>query len=345
MFKHILVPLDGSPLAERALPHAEHFARVFGAELTLLQVLEPNARPGSQQAVDPLNWQIRKAEATLYLKETTERVLANLGGYGPPDGFRTQGQVNYVLREGKTAENIIDFAHSENIDLVVICTHGAGGLSRWGISSVAQKVIHLIFLPVLIVRAHQPPSIEDFKFPYRCILLPVDSSRRAEASLPTAIALAGESAPAQEPGPGSGEAALKARLLLTAILKPPEIPLLEPFVAEVGQLSEQLMQVSRQALSIYLNEMNERLPVESEIRVLESPDATAAIHQLAEQEDVDLVILCAHGYSGQVNLPYGSVARNYIEHGSRSVLIIQDVHRSQVRPGAVEIAAEQSGRR
>ena len=96
----------------------------------------------------------------------------------------------------------------------------------------------------------------------------------------------------------------------------------------------------------YLNEMKERLPVECETRVLENNSVSAAIQELANQEeDIDLVVLCAHGYTGQSTWPYGSVARNYMEHGTKPVLIIQDVLRSQVRPTAAEIAAEKSGRR
>ena len=63
------------------------------------------------------------------------------------------------------------------------------------------------------------------------------------------------------------------------------------------------------------------------------------------EENIDLVVLCAHGHTGQSTWPYGSVARNYMEHGIKPVLVIQDVSRSQVRPTAAEIAAEKSGRR
>ncbi len=63
MFKRILVPLDGSSYAERALSHAEEFARIFDASITLLRVLEPSPQHDKPLPVDPLNWQIRKTEA------------------------------------------------------------------------------------------------------------------------------------------------------------------------------------------------------------------------------------------------------------------------------------------
>ena len=106
------------------------------------------------------------------------------------------------------------------------------------------------------------------------------------------------------------------------------------------------MQVSRLAVGNYLNEMRERLPVKCKSIVLENISVTSALQELASHdEEIDLVVLCAHGYTGQNSWPYGSVARNYIEHGTKSVLVIQDVLRSMVPPTAAEIAAEKSGGR
>jgi nucleotide-binding universal stress UspA family protein len=91
--------------------------------------------------------------------------------------------------------------------------------------------------------------------------------------------------------------------------------------------------------------MKERLPVDCDTCVVESPSVPSALLELAEQEGIDLVILCAHGYSGQVTWPYGTVTRNYIEHGTKPLLIIQDVPLSQVKLTTAEVAAEKSGRR
>jgi nucleotide-binding universal stress UspA family protein len=342
MFNRILVPLDGSPLAERAIPHAEQFARIFGASITLLQVLEPTSYHENPKAVDPLSWQIRKAEADMYMQGIAHRIRENLGEKSLNREEGKKSRVDYSIREGKTAENIVDFAHTENIDLLVICTHGSSGLSRWNISSVTQKVINLIYLPVLIVRAYNRSKTDESIIRYRRILLPIDSSRRAECSLSAGIELArGEMSTGNTPDSAGGE----SKLVLAAVIRPPEIPIPEPFPVEISQLSEQLLQVSRQAVNKYLYEMKERLPVDCDTCVVESTSVASAIQQLVDQEDIDIVVLCAHGYSGQVTWPYGTVARNYIEHGTKPVLVVQDVPRSQVRPTAAEVAAEKSGRR
>lgn len=355
MFNRILVPLDGSALAERAIPHAEQFARIFGASIILLQVLEPTSYHENPKVVDPLSWQIRKAEADAYMQGIASRVRENLGVNSSSSEDEKKSRVGYSIREGKTAENIVNFAHAEAIDLLVISTHGSGGLSRWNISSVTQKVINLIYLPVLIVRAYNQPETEVARIGYRRILLPIDSSRRAECALSSGIALArGEMD--VEPAPETSrlsngstpEAApsTQTKLILAVVIKPPEIPIPEPYPVEIGHLSEQLMQVSRQAVNNYLHEMKERLSVECDICVIENNSVSSAIQDLASQEaDIDLVVLCAHGYTGQTTWPYGSVTRNYMEHGTKPVLVIQDVPRSQVQTTAAEMAAEKSGGR
>jgi nucleotide-binding universal stress UspA family protein len=349
MFNRILVPLDGSSLAERALPHAEHFSRIFGASITLLQVLEPTSYHENPNAVDPLSWQIRKTEADVYMQGIAARTRENLGENALIGVNKKKSRVDYAIREGKTAENIVDFAHAENIDLLVISTHGSGGLSRWNISSVTQKVINLVYLHVLIVRAYDQTEIDETKIHYRRILLPFDISRRAETSLPAAIALsAGETSmrnAAEVENSNADRSTKKTKLVLAAIIKPPEIPIPKPFPLEIGQLSEKLMQISRKAVGNYLNEMKERLQVECETRVVETDSVPSAIQELAGEDDIDLVVLSAHGYTGQFIWPYGTVTRNYIEHGTRPVLVIQDVPRSRVPLTAAQIAAENSGRR
>lgn len=357
MFNRILVPLDGSALAEKAIPHAEQFARIFGSTIVLLQVLDPVSFSENSNPIDPLNWQIRKTEADLYLQNIAARIRQNLNE--TPEGSITHNdpakeefhsRVEYSIREGKPAENIINFAHTAGIDLLIICSHGSGGLSRWNISSVTQKVINLIYLPVLLVRANNSPEAEPNTVAYHRILLPIDSSRRAECSLSAAIELArgeilqkpasgGENLPTFQPN--SGPLAQASKLILAAVIKPPEIPIPEPYPVEIEELLKRMMAVSRQAVANYLNEMKERLPVDCETCIVENKSVSLAIQELAsEEEHVDLVVLCAHGYTGQSTWPYGTIARNYLEHGLNSVLVIQDVPFPQGQPILPDVSAD-----
>lgn len=382
MFNRILVPLDGSPLAERAIMHAEYFARVFGGQVVFLQVLDPAPFHENTHAIEPLNWQIRKAEADLYLRGVAERLREH--------GIAT----DHALREGRTAENIVDFAHTENIDLVVLSTHGAGGLTRWNMSSVVNKVLNKVYLPLLIVRSYlgvDPATVggihaataseaaaassessvssapaalngeegqavqptqkhmiavtgEPGSITYRRILLPIDSSRRAECALPAAVVLATPPRSNETDQPAADEEGT-ATLVLVGVVRQPELPIPQPYPDEIRQMVDHFNEMSHTAVESYLKEMQGRIPTTSEIRVVESDSVPSAIYDLAEKENADLVILCAHGQTGGMQWPYGTVARNYIEHGDRTVLVIQDVPRSQVRPTTVESAAEKYGRR
>jgi nucleotide-binding universal stress UspA family protein len=214
----------------------------------------------------------------------------------------------------------------------------------------------MIYLPVLIVRAYNHPETEGAEICYSRILLPIDSSRRAESALSAGIVLAqGETkfqSVSKKTLPGTADSATELtsvaqepKLYLAAVISPPEIPIPAPYPAEIRKLSDQLLQVSRKAVRAYLDGMKLHLPVECEIRVVESSNITTAVQDLADQENIDLVLMSAHGYTGQSTWPYGSVARNFIEHGTKPVLIIQDVSRTHVQPTAAAIAAEKSGGR
>jgi len=341
MFNRILLPLDGSALAERAIPHAEHFAHIFEANILLLHVLEPDAHPQDSHALDPLRWHIRKADAHAYLQGIAARIRKNLGEDYLNGAAEEKSRVGYALREGKTAENIVDFAHAENVDLLVISTHGSNGVSRWNVSSVASKVINSIYVHILVVRSYDQIKRDDTQNLYHRILIPLDNSRRAEFALPVGIALTRWGAII----PTSGVFSKKHRLVLVDILKPPEIPLSKPYPLEIRKLTEHLMQLNRRLVNNYINELKERLQIECEIHVFEDEGVSARIQELAGKDHIDLVVLSAHGYAGQFIGPFGTITRDYIEHGTRPVLVLQDLPRSQVQPSAAQIVAEKSGRR
>jgi nucleotide-binding universal stress UspA family protein len=343
MFNRILVPLDGSTLAERVLPHAMQFARIFDSELILLHVLDPKASIERSMSVDPLQWQIHKTEIETYLQGIAARLRERLFfGKSQPEGEKEESsRVRYAIREGYAAENIVSFAHSEHVDLVVIGTHGSGGLSQWNISSITQKVINLVYLPTLIIRTSEIPNEESENIVYRRIFLPIDSSLRAETALAAGVALASEEGSIETgdekgtPGvrrPPARPSSQKNRLLLGAILKLPELPIPEPYPQEIEHFFKQLMGISRQAVNEYLDGMKDRIPLECDTRVVESNNISSAIQEIANtEEEIDLVVMCAHGYTGDTATPYGSIARNYIEHGTKHLLIIQDMTSPQAK--------------
>lgn len=143
MYKKILVPLDGSELAKKALDEAEKLANRFGAEIILFEVVPFMPIYGSPELVTPLIVDEKQ-------KEAAEKYLANLGEELKKKGLKVTG----VVRTGQqVAVEIIDFAKESGANLIVMCTHGRSGISRWVLGSVALKVLTRAETPILLIRS------------------------------------------------------------------------------------------------------------------------------------------------------------------------------------------------
>ena len=141
MYKKILVPLDGSELAEKALEHAEKLAETFDAEIILFQVVTFMPIYVVPELVTPFVVDEKQ-------KEAAERYLTNLAEELKKRGFK----VTAMVRTGQqVAVEIIDFAKETGVDLIVMCTHGRSGISRWVLGSVAHKVLTQAETPILLV--------------------------------------------------------------------------------------------------------------------------------------------------------------------------------------------------
>ena len=151
-FRHILVPLDGSPLAERAIPLATALAEKFGSDILLLRVLDiPKPTPPTSHPEVTIGW-VREARAQAHQEAQSYLVARQQEVYG-------QGiEVRALMRDRSPAEDILQLAGSENVDLIIMSAYGQGGLGRWTFGSVADKVARHSPCPVLLVR-YAPPEI------------------------------------------------------------------------------------------------------------------------------------------------------------------------------------------
>lgn len=146
MLQRILVPLDGSDLAEQALPYATTLAQKLDAELILFRALQAyQVVPLPEFGVVPYEYEEileqAEAQARAYLTEVQ-------------DGLREMGVATRValMRSHSVAEAIVDFAKQEEVDLIVKTTHGRSGLSRWVFGSVAIRVLEQAPCPVFLIR-------------------------------------------------------------------------------------------------------------------------------------------------------------------------------------------------
>lgn len=314
MFKHILVPVDGSPLAESGLPYAVNIAKAFGSRVTLLEVLEEPHLAGSTQTVDPLDWHMCRIEVESYMGRLSSRLQeAGL-------------QVESVLLEGHPAQRIIEFARGQDVDLIVLSSHGRSGLNGWNAGGVVQKIIMRARISLMIVRSYQP-AWEPRGSGRLKVLVPLDGSSRAEYALSTAVSLASFH---------------EAKLLLAHIVSKPDLPRRTPPTAEDLDLVNRLTERNRIEAEKYFEQLQSHMTIPAEVRLLIDEDVPARLHELAKEEKADIVVLSAHGYTGKAAWPYGAITTTFIDYGTTPLLILQDVAPGELDLHEAELATAES---
>ncbi|GIV98108.1 MAG: universal stress protein UspA [Herpetosiphonaceae bacterium] len=315
MERQILVPLDGSPLAELALPQAVAMAQAIGSGLTLIRVIRPTAAHeiiGFHSKSRDLRWMDEIGPAHEYLTAVAGRLRA------------TGLQVSTRIEEGDPAERIVARADYErSIALIAMATHGRSGLRRWLMGSVAEKVLYATPKPLLLVRIRKETTPQEIgALTYTRILVPLDVSSLAEQALDAARTIA---------------AATGAALTLVSVT-----PTFEDLASIADGLSldwiEDEYKAQQREAASYLAEKEKQLaeqgiPVGS--RVL-AGDPAEEILRAATLERADLIVMATHGRSGIQRLWYGSVASRIIQAAELPVLLIRPVESEE---GAAEDSA------
>ena len=319
MINHILVPLDGSTLAECVLPHVVAIAPVTHARVTLLHVLQTLQNGRGSAVVDPIEWHLQKQNLEKYLDQIVNH-LSQSGILG----------VERVILEGGPATSVVDFARSNNVDLIVLSTHGQSGLSGWNVSSVVQKILLRSYKSILLVRAYLPSYTETMKIRYKRLFVGLDCSARSEYVLPFAINLA---------------QFYKAQLILETVIEKPRMINRMPVSQEVAEVANEFVEKNQQAASHYFKQLlaqfsTKDLKIKTHISI--GDNAIAVLHDMAEESNADLVLLVAHGETGERRWPYGSVATSFIAHGNTSLLIMQDLPDSEIHQTRAERAIMES---
>ncbi|MBE3559482.1 MAG: universal stress protein [Ktedonobacteraceae bacterium] len=192
MFKRILVPLDGSARAERALSVAARMARSSEGTIILIQAMNVSAIYGPAlvpySTVTPEMLENEQENAKSYLAQVAASPLLA--------GIATETFVD----QGEAASVILAAAESYTADVIVLCSHGRSGFARWALGSVAEKIIHHAAIPVLVLREKGPMPAgphPDPTMPLR-VLVPLDGSVLAKAALePAAMLIAALATPAR----------------------------------------------------------------------------------------------------------------------------------------------------
>jgi nucleotide-binding universal stress UspA family protein len=298
MYKRLLVPLDGSELAEVALPYAEDLAENLGSEVILLNVRRP--------AEDPNN-----PEHRAYLSKivaTTEQDIKKSTVLPPGEKVKVESAI--IGSSGlltHPAEEILDYAEKKNISVIVMATHGRTGIKRWALGSTADKVVRASKSPVLLIRANidVPKSVHLDK-----ILAPLDGSKQSEAVLPYIESLASK---------------LRARVILFhVVVQPYKVYAGSEGVVEVSYTEEEIRSLKASAEQ-YLQKVSGKLMAGGITTSYEVRTGSAGEEIIRAEGEMhpDMVAMSAHGHSGFSCWGHGSIADKVLYAGNTPLLLVR----------------------
>jgi nucleotide-binding universal stress UspA family protein len=307
MLTNILVPLDGSPASEAALPFAEDLARRAAATLTLVRAVV-----GRRLAYDPVGQQRAVNNAEDY--------LVSLAGNLEASGLNVQIGVPFGSSPASWILEEIELHHA---DLVVMATHDRVGPDRWLHGSVAETVVSGTSTPVLLVREvdGQPP-VPRFDDQEPVLVVPLDGSELAEAALPIARELS---------------RLIGARVVVVGVIPPVgHLIAVEGGVAPYTDSAHISTEIDAQA---YLEASLGRLgadPVGTETLV-RSGEPAVEIAAIAAEYRAAAIVMATHGRTGVVRALLGSVAGGVLHRSPAPVLLI---HPPTLRPAEEPLVRE-----
>lgn len=303
-FRHILVPLDGSELAEKALQSGAQIAAAMAQRATegspVRLVLLRVASPMAILAADPLLYDemihmgVDEAQTYLNLAAATLSVAPAV--------------VETVVVTGSPADAIVHYAEENGVDLVVMSSHGRTGSRRWVYGSVAEKVMHHAPCATVIIRAHVAVAM----FQNHKLLVPLDGSELAERALGPALALA---------------EAMRADVALLRVVAGRE-PLAESMTPAGDRIEEALSVAGAQERAeaeaylqrVYSAYANQRLFFDVHAT---DGDVADAIVSYADAQNADLIVMSSHGRSGIGRWLHGSVSEKVLRGANCATLIVR----------------------
>lgn len=301
MYKKILVPLDGSPLAENVLPLARNFARSLQAEVELLAIVDI-ADAARRVAADLTSITPSFAEDAA---RAFNDYLAKLAKNFPT------GNLHCTVTQGNAAETIIAAAAADPDTLIAMATHGRSGLDRWLMGSVTEKVLRGTGNALIVVRAQEQKAPAWEMATLKRLVVPLDGSELAERIIPHVETLAkrldlevvllgvyGSPGGAATPGEGFYNPAQLGAFIT------------ELRAETVGYLATKTEELRRKGLKNISFVAKEGLEAEKIVSV-------------ARETSDTLIAMCTHGRSGVKRWVLGSVTEKVVRHSGVPVLVVR----------------------
>jgi nucleotide-binding universal stress UspA family protein len=303
LYKRVLVPLDGSQVAEIALAYAAEFAKKLGSEVILLNVRAPHEDPDNPE---------HRAYMSKMAAETEQNISKSPD---LPAGKKVKVDSAIIGSSLHPAEEIVDYADKKNISLIIMATHGRTGIRRWTLGSTADKVARVSRCPLLLIRAGAdiPESVR-----LGNLLVTLDGSQKSEAVLPYVEALAGK---------------FKVKVNLLNVVEPPYHLYFypgalgyygNPGITRVpyteGEIKP-LQEVADKYLKTISDELIKRgIETSYEVR---TGSAGEEIINAEEEMHPDILVMSTSGHSGFGRWNDGSVADKALHAGITPLLLIR----------------------
>jgi nucleotide-binding universal stress UspA family protein len=287
----LLVPLDGSSLAEQALPVAATIAHRSGMRVHLVAVLEATSifltrlAGGEELLPDPGLEQERREQLTEYLKEIADAL-------GTTHGV----EATFALLDGDPARELAEHARVRHAKLMVMTTHGHSGVQRLWLGSVADRLLRRVSVPVLLLRPGNEPRPTE----YRHLLVALDGSSEGEGVLEPAMELA--------------SLCQESQLTLIQVVEPP-IPLITRMAMSPARMRPHWRDLQENAARNYLERVAVRLRAGGHrvsTQMVSERGAAEQIGEHARQLHADLIVVGTHGARGVERMLLGSVADKVI---------------------------------
>jgi nucleotide-binding universal stress UspA family protein len=296
MYSRMLIPLDGSKLAEQVLPYARYLAKALSLPVELLEVVDPDAlellvNHDQGRYLDTLLADKRTSSA--HYLETMARSFEPV-------------RVTCAVENGKAEEVIIDKAAADKDTLIVMATHGRSGIQRWMLGSIADKVLHGSTNHLFLVRAAEQAKT-DGESPLKKVIVPLDGSPLAETVLPHVLDL--------------GKKMQLEVILVRAYALPPSVTT-DEYGAYTQGLFDQLETEAKDYLAEKIKVLA-RQGLKNVSSVVDLGYGAEEITALARKTDDNFIAMCTHGRSGVRRWVLGSVTERVVRHSGDPVLIIR----------------------
>jgi nucleotide-binding universal stress UspA family protein len=295
MYTKMLIPLDGSKVAEQVLPYARCLARKLSIPIELLQAADPEALalltdPAHSRYADTV-WADKINSGKTYL----DAVARSFEG----------ARVQCVVEKGKAEDVVIDRAAADKNTLIVMATHGRSGIQRWLLGSVADKVLHGAPNHMFLVRATEQGKT-DGEAALKTVVVPLDGSALAEQVLPHVVDLA------------------KKMALKVAFFRAYALPASvtgDEFGTYMEELINQIESDAREYLAAKVDEAK-RNGLNDVVSAVKFGYGADEIISLARETPDNFVAMCTHGRSGVKRFALGSITDRVVRHCGDPVLII-----------------------